>query len=77
MSDYKEIEEKHIAILHKSESTSILTFWRETTLEFSHSITLNLPSQKVIFEKSHRYFASLTVKGSVEVWSVRGMHEAH
>ena len=30
-----------------------------------------------MFEKSHRYFAALTDHGGVEVWSIKGSHEAH
>lgn len=49
--------------------------------QFKHSISLNQPCKKVVFEKSHRYFAALTLSGGVEVWSAKGSsleaHEAH
>lgn len=44
-------------------------------------ISLNQPCKKVVFEKSHRYFAALGLNGGVEVWSIKGSsaesHEAH
>jgi hypothetical protein len=38
---------------------------------------LNNDSKKVIFENSHRYLASLSESGSVEVWSIKGEFECH
>lgn len=77
LTNCKKQDDKHVAILHSSDNTSVLTFWNESNLQFSHAIVLNQVAKKVVFEKSHRYLAALTIKGGVEVWSVRGAHEAH
>ena len=73
IASYKTLgNERSIALLHRNETTSVLSFWTKKTFQFKHAITLNQPSQKVVFEKSHRYFAALTVGGGVEVWSAKG-----
>ena len=69
--------DRSIALLHTSDNTSILSFWGLDSFHFKHAITLNSPCTKVVFEKSHRYFAALTTSGSVEVWQIRGEHEVH
>jgi WD40 repeat protein len=54
--------------LHKG---GYISYWDSETFEFVHSFRLNSPSTKIIFESSKRYIASLSVSGSVEVWSVK------
>lgn len=42
-----------------------------------YTFRLNAPSQKVVFETSFRYLASLNEVGSVEVWKVKGKAESY
>lgn len=49
-----------------------ISFWSQDTWQFAYSFSLNSPSKKVVFESSHRYLASVTQEGGVEVWKLKG-----
>ena len=65
---------KCLVFLHKEGNISL---WNQETLELIHSFKLNKPSQKLVFESSMRYLASLNVEGGVEVWKVKGDYETY
>lgn len=65
---------KVTAILHKYGQ---VTFWDQETFILLYTFRLHSPSQKIVFESSFRYLASLTEAGSVELWKVKGKSEAY
>ena len=58
-----------LAILHEN---GWVSFWAQDGWSFSYSFRLNAPAKSIIFESSSRYLASLTEKGQVEVWRLKG-----
>ena len=56
-----------LAVLHKHGNVS---FWSQDDFSFITAIKLNQPSQKIVFESSNRFMASLTASASLEVWKL-------
>ena len=51
-----------------------MSFWTQETWQLAYSFRLNAPDSKcIIFESSFRYLASLSARGSVEVWRLKGL----
>ncbi len=65
---------KFIAFLHKG---GVISYWDQNSLRFNKSFRLNQPSKKIVYEKSHRFLASLNTEGGVEVWKLKGEQEKH
>ncbi|CDW77145.1 u3 snornp-associated protein nan1 [Stylonychia lemnae] len=64
-----------LVILHEG---GVLTYWdQDNYYRFVYSFRLNEDSKKVVFESSHRFLASLSVNGGVEVWKTKGEREKH
>lgn len=74
MKNEKSANKRCNVFLHKG---GYISYWDADTFEFVHSFRLNSPSTKIVFESSKRFIASLSITGSVEVWSVKGLLEKH
>ena len=59
-----------LAILHEN---GWVSFWAQDGWQYAYSFRLNNPAKSIIFESSSRYLASLTDKGQVEVWRLKGI----
>lgn len=59
---------KYLSLLHMN---GVISYWNQETMDFSHSIVLNKPAKKIVYESSFRYLAALSEQGGVEVWKLK------
>ena len=54
----------------------IVTFWEvDNYLRLAYVMNLGKNSQKIIFESSFRFLASLKTEGGVDIWKIKGSCE--